>query len=566
MKRTLSTLLLFLLLALITALSFACSEEKQKAEHKTSMLFLGDSIAEAVAGPAPLTEREAYGYYGIIGNSNEFDYHNRAVSGYTTADLATYVKREDDGLNMVRSLISSADVIHISIIGNDFLFTNRTYMLIELSQGIYDRIRAKQASAKQNLHEALSYIRTLNPNATIIMQTLYNPAGPDSPLISDYARYYLAQNGITAEGYHDLMGLLVREINSELINYQKENTVTDEKGNTIKPFELLDVYSAFEEVYQRDYDRWTTLFCGDGIHPLNEGHAIIAAKIQEKLTELGFSSPHALDNYKQCKTGQLERLFFTLESKETVKANILSAQTFQAVSEAYFSGTMGAVPRYTEMPVKQGKTFSENLKFSITEATLQDSKILGALNKNKSYIAFHADGTYELSLVLNSLARGAIRSMISEEGGIDVDDYVQLKEVLPYVNNIAPGTKETDLEGLVKGLKDYYGIEIQGIDFNKPCVVSMLAYFAEHKKLIISDPDVVGDTVAVRFTGHYRLENMENPLTGERLTVIYVNNGIGQNESYVRYTLSQNDKGEKTVRMTIDVVNVVLEGTIIKED
>ena len=107
MKKILCVPMVLILLFLSTGL-FACAAKKKQQpseERATSILFLGDSIAEAVAGPVPLTEREAYGYYGIVGNINGFDYHNRAVSGATSSNLASYVKKEDDGLNMVKSLI-----------------------------------------------------------------------------------------------------------------------------------------------------------------------------------------------------------------------------------------------------------------------------------------------------------------------------------------------------------------------------------------------------------------------------------------------------------------------------
>ena len=124
MKRKILPYLLILLSVSLCAALFACGNKTEEpavpvtAEEQKIILFLGDSIGEALAGPTPLTEREAYGYYGIIGNINGFDYYNRAVTGYTSADLMEFVEREDDGINMVQSLIKKADIIHISNLGN----------------------------------------------------------------------------------------------------------------------------------------------------------------------------------------------------------------------------------------------------------------------------------------------------------------------------------------------------------------------------------------------------------------------------------------------------------------
>ena len=65
----------------------SCEKEQASEPEKKLVLFLGDSIAEAFAGPSPLIERENYGYYGILGTINGYEYYNRAVSGYQTKHL-----------------------------------------------------------------------------------------------------------------------------------------------------------------------------------------------------------------------------------------------------------------------------------------------------------------------------------------------------------------------------------------------------------------------------------------------------------------------------------------------
>ena len=304
MKRKFFPFLIVALSAVIAMALFACTKVTEPpseaaptaatTERKTNVLFLGDSIGEGLAGPAPLTERENYAYYGIIGNVNGYSYYNRAVTGYTTGDLLELVLREDDGINMVESLITTADLIHISIVGNDFLISNHAQMMVDLAYDNYSRITPRKTRAKANLDAILTRIRTLNPNAVIILQTLYNPADESTPLIPSSAKTYLTNKGIEPEGYHALVQKIVDEINSTLTEYLEEHTVTDQSGNALPPFELLDVYGAFEKIYEEDRERWTTLFYQDGYHPSAAGHAVIAEVLQQKLTELRLAAPNAL--------------------------------------------------------------------------------------------------------------------------------------------------------------------------------------------------------------------------------------------------------------------------------
>ena len=183
-KKFLLTAILLLLVVTVTAL-FSCVKKPEEtdetalvtAEKKTEILFLGDSIGEALAGPRPLTERENYGYYGIVGTINDFSFHNRAVTAYTTEDLMNFVEREDDGINLVRTYISTADVIHISNIGNDFLNSSHNQLMIDLSNDVYDRITPRQETAKANFENTFATLKRLNPNALLFVQTLYNQIG-----------------------------------------------------------------------------------------------------------------------------------------------------------------------------------------------------------------------------------------------------------------------------------------------------------------------------------------------------------------------------------------------------
>lgn len=567
-KKILPYLLILLSVALCAAL-FACGGtteepvEPTAAEEQKTILFLGDSIGEALAGPTPLTEREAYGYYGIIGNINGFAYYNRAVTGYTSEDLMNFVEREDDGVNMVRSLIKTADIIHISNLGNDFLNSNHSQLMIDLANDVYDRIVTRQQAAKEHFEATFATIRRLNPTARILIQTLYNPAGEDSPLVPTYARNYLAARGIGPDQYHALMNKLIREINVILTEYAEVHTVTDENGNSVPPYEILDVYSAFENVYETDRARWNRLICEDGVHPLSEGHAIMAQLIQEKLASLGLASPNALHNYKRDKVSQLKRLYADIPTLKSTRDAIMRAKSFGEVSEIYFDATANYVPHPVKV-TKEGRHFEVDKKFEVTSFSVFGKDYVGLLNKKKAEILFTTAGEYKLYLPLENLVTAVLKTQISEQGEIDLNDEFDFDLAIPYFSNFAPGVDKWDLEAIFKTIEEQYGFKIVGLDYDKPCVQAMFERFRTTGKLVVDDPDIFDKTVGLLCVGTYVLKTVTDA-DGKEYTAVYVNNDIGRGESFIRYTYAKDEQEEK-VRATVDVIRIALEGAIHEKE
>ena len=575
MKRKFYILSLLLLCALLASLLFACTAiattntEKQKedsvpaaAEEKKTILFLGDSIGEGLAGPDPLTERENYAYYGIIGNINGYDFYDRAVTGYTTADLAAYVKREDDGINRVRSLISTADIIHISIIGNDFLNSNHAQMMIDLADDVYDRVLSRQTVAKANLEDTLTTIRSYNKDAVIILQTLYNPTGEESLLIGSTAQRQLARRGIEPDGYHALMDKMIHAINDILYDYLDEHTTVDDDGNSIAPFELVDVYSAFEKVYEEDNERWQTLICSDDIHPRSEGHAIIAECIQAKLEELRLAAKNALHAYKDLKVRQLNRLYPDLESKSIVRNNIMRATSYAEVRKAYFDGKKGVIPHYAEMPTRDGKHFAEDKTFELSLLRAFDTDLTSYVDLPASEITFKANGEFLLYIPIKELILQLAKVYIGREG-VNVGDFYYLDYAPLYFSQIAPGCADRDVIALLNALKDLYGLEIVGLELDSPALNTILERFRETGDLIIDDAEAIGDTLAFKSTGTYVLDTVYGA-DGTEYTAVYVNNLVGTGESFMRFTYRNDDSGE-WVRLTVDVIQLEAEGDIREE-
>jgi len=531
-----------------------------KAEEPTLVLFLGDSIAEGVAGPTPVVERESYAYYGIIGNINGYEYYNRGVSGATTKTLAAYVQKEDDGINMVESLITTADVIHISIIGNDLLNTNRDQMLINAANGNFDYVLSKKATAKANITKIIQRIRTLNPDVTLILQTLYNPVAEKSPLVTAYARSVLASMGYSEADYHGLMAELITMMNDVFHEYLAENTVTAKDGTVTAPFELIDVYSAIERVYQTDKARYDTLFCEDGIHPFNEGHAIMAELLQAKLTELGLQGANTLEKYKDIRRAQVARLYAETADVAAVQSAINAATDMSALTKAYFDGTKQFVPHTALTLNYEGEHFKQDKRFTLTALSVMKYDVFALIDTEKSYVLFKADGSYEARVVPNDYAMLSLKLAASQAGTINLtDEPYRLRLVDPYILNVVPEADPRDIPSILEGAASLYGVTVDGLNFETDSAQKLLSTYKNTGKLIVEKTDFITQDFALTMRGQYRLQEVMSRLTGETFTAIYVNAGIDKTESYMRYTYRQNDTSE-SIRLVVDVAEAVVEG------
>ena len=137
------------------------------AAEQTSYLVLGDSIAY---GSGLSNPKEAV-YGKIVADTNGYAYENYAVPGHTTGNLLRRMETE-----AVRDAIGKADIISISIGGNNFLLGNINELLYD---GIVKEDPTRFDEIATGFYEDLGKIydgiRALNADAVIILQTLYNP-------------------------------------------------------------------------------------------------------------------------------------------------------------------------------------------------------------------------------------------------------------------------------------------------------------------------------------------------------------------------------------------------------
>ena len=159
-KRIISVLLCALLLAAFCP-AFAAAEEQ------VDYVVLGDSIAfgSGLANPV----QAVYGR--VVADTNGYAYRNFAVPGHTTGNLLRRMENAD-----VSAAVAEAEIINISIGGNNFLLGNLNGLLYDgIVKDDYTRIDEIAEGFYTDLEKIIGNIRELNADAAILLQTIYNP-------------------------------------------------------------------------------------------------------------------------------------------------------------------------------------------------------------------------------------------------------------------------------------------------------------------------------------------------------------------------------------------------------
>ena len=238
MKKAISVLL-----SLAIILGFCVTASA--AGKKLSYVVLGDSIG---VGSGIANSGEAC-YGKIVANTNGYIYSNFAVDGATTSDLLRRISEEK-----VAEIIKGADIINISIGGNNFIKDNLFWLLMTIPFGNMNKVNKIIEGVRSDLEQIIPAIKKMNPDVTILLQTLYNP-WKGKGLENIYQKGVDALNGCFREYLADNPGA----------------------------YELVDVCSAFAS-QNKD------LIAIDTIHPNAEGNKLIAKVVLKKLYDLGLGT------------------------------------------------------------------------------------------------------------------------------------------------------------------------------------------------------------------------------------------------------------------------------------
>ena len=240
MKKIISVLLSVIMI-------FSCLSVSCFAADKYRYVVLGDSIAY---GSGLLNASEAC-YGKAVANTCGFDYANHSVPGATTHGLI--YKLNDSA---VRSDIARADIISISIGGNDFLDEIGTLMYDAIVKKDYKKYDTLAFGVYSNISSAIDRIRALNDDAVILLQSLYNPQ-------FDYLKEAYQQG---ADRINDAIYRCAKE-NSGVVVVDIASALNGDKNN----------------------------FADDTMHPSAKGNEKIANEVLKTLRRLGYTNKTTLN-------------------------------------------------------------------------------------------------------------------------------------------------------------------------------------------------------------------------------------------------------------------------------
>lgn len=229
-----------LCLLLSACLLFACILPAF-AEDAKHYVVLGDSIAQGYG----VYNRDDAAYGRIVADTNGYTYANYGVNGLRSWDLIELLKRDDAAAD-----VGKADIVSLSIGGNDYLQQNLPKIFADVSQGDYKIVNDIQDNFRGYFAEIIGMLKAANPDAALFVQTLYNP------------RY---------DALRDFYGLATARINAVITEYLEADPGA---------FYLVDTVPVMEG--HPEY------IAADTVHPSAVGNEALARLVLQRLYEEGY--------------------------------------------------------------------------------------------------------------------------------------------------------------------------------------------------------------------------------------------------------------------------------------
>lgn len=550
-----------LLLTCATAL-VACDNNKGNGvENKTSIVYLGDSIAEGILGASPVSLRHEYAYANIVGRRNDYRYVNHSVSGHLTADLLALLTNKTgyDGARMLISNVRTADIIHISILGNDLLQDmNMNQVVLEAAEDTYFTIDRIIREAEYNIADIVTKLKELNADATIIFQNVYNPLSENSTLVDAPTREALrTQYGVYPEDYRELGGKILSRLNGVLTNYLDEHPGA---------FHIVDAQAEFDRIYEADPERGKSLIYPDYIHPSNEGHAVLADATQRKLEELKLANADfALKEYKTMRVNLLKNHFAKAVSDIDVAVAQINAMTScEAVTEVFFQITDGKIPEYKNefKPTSTPDTVVETTYKLSDESSvwgLVTGPVLSLIvDIDKSCVILRNNGTMTLRLIVRDDIMDNLGSLESLFPDLNIDSMLATFNVTylvdTYLKNLFPGFVQSDISGSFGLMDDSFGAHFLGLEDKTDPVVANLIDALQQGGLPSPLQLPAGFGVEMNATYEYRTVT---DVDGNTYQAVYLTPYDSDTQPYVVMTVSPAtaEKAEQ-LRFMIDFIKL----------
>ncbi|MFA5449126.1 MAG: SGNH/GDSL hydrolase family protein [Clostridia bacterium] len=513
-KLLLGTILTVAAIALALALVACDNSNDEDDGYDKTIVYIGDSISEGILGPSPISERDSNSFYAIVGRNNNYRYIESAVSGDDTEKLYRHLVGSSTAAKERQYWIKQADILHLSILGNDVLVGN-------IGQNAYDHLTGNPTVINEQLERAAHYfglaierIKELNPNAPLLVNTLYNPIDKASTLFSESIKQQIIE-------YSDGDSASVRNTGTVLIGDLLNGIVYDYLEEHPGAYEVIDVYTAFDNIYKKNYTDGISLFYKDWMHPSNEGHAVIAGLIQAKLEELGLANKDfALERYKKLRTEQTDRLFIgTSVDTNALKAAIASAKTVEEVSSIYSKTVRGVIPIYVrgerdalafERP--EGGVFEQERFFQLSAFAYQDgTDYAGIAELSKSGFTFYPNGTFKFVITPKPLIIASANFALVEalKGGLDLSDILSDEAMQtgfgPYLQEVFPGLNIRYFEDALRLLTSC-GLFINDLDLESENMQKLITSLEED--MVIPEGFLL-PLISVELSGWYFINQTE---------------------------------------------------------
>lgn len=574
-KKIIASVLCVVLLACCAAALAACNNDGKTAE-KTEIVYLGDSIAEGILGASPLGLRHEYAYANVLGRRNDFEYYNHSVSGHLTKDLLALLNN-DLGYDGARGLIlhvQEADIIHVSILGNDLLQDmSMNDVVLEAAQGLYTIIDGIAETAYENITGIVARIRELNPDATLIFQNVYNPLSENSTLVDEETRATLAAEHDTyPEDFRQLGAGILDRLNGVLDRYLAEHPGA---------FIIADAQAEFDRIFAEDYERGKDLIYPDYIHPSNEGHAVLADLTQGILEANGLADASAaLAEYKTMRKNVLDNYFDGIVTDiDGVKAAIDAAADCSAVTEAFFDATRGLTPDYSEInydyAAQSTTSTSSDMSFAVnwnasslmgvslggesgSDSGSDSGDILGMLlgiagdlfDRNKTGVSLGADGTMRLNLVLDPEMAEGLAMFLPALSGLDMGSFANT-----YLEPIMPGFTSMDIIEVFGLAEESLGLKVVS-DGDTDAFLRLLAGALFDGGQLPEDI-AIPEGFGLVLESTYTLRTVTYP-DGTAYTGVFLTPSDPDTQSYIVMTMYDYSDGTHALNLKVDFVKLDL--------
>lgn len=256
--------------------SVESTEQTSELDEQKRLVALGDSITRGYG----LTENEK-SYVEILTEEGNFKSDNFAVNGRTSTVLLEDLQKPSE---KEKSALEKADYIVMSIGGNDMLYllenlvngalpSNSVENPAETVKNLVDmaeKLTAENMTSdisyyKSTVEKVINILREMNPNAEIVMQTVYNPFKP----IFVVAPVMFADMKDDIDGAYERVEGCINGFNTALFE------LSEKYG-----FKIADVSKDFRE---SDKKYVNMSLSNPDIHPNAAGHRRIAEIIEQTI-------------------------------------------------------------------------------------------------------------------------------------------------------------------------------------------------------------------------------------------------------------------------------------------